>query len=68
MSIIADLAQRIYTPGSLSSAGGELRFELSNRLDDMRLTPFAGCASMGMISTPPGWSFACPASGTRPRR
>ena len=38
MSIITDHVERLYTPGSLTSAGGEVRFELSNRLDDMLLT------------------------------
>jgi hydroxymethylglutaryl-CoA reductase (NADPH) len=37
MSITADLVQRLYTPGSLAGGGGEVRFELSNRLDDMQL-------------------------------
>jgi hydroxymethylglutaryl-CoA reductase (NADPH) len=37
MSITADFAQRLYTPGTLSTAGSELRFELSNRLDDMQV-------------------------------
>ena len=42
MSITADLVQRIYTPGSLSSDGREVRFELNNRLEDMRITAVGG--------------------------
>ena len=38
MSITTDMVQRLYTPGSLASTGREVRFALSNRLDDMLLT------------------------------
>ncbi|HET7228579.1 MAG TPA: hydroxymethylglutaryl-CoA reductase [Longimicrobium sp.] len=42
MSVAEDMAQRLYTPGSLSAGADGVRFELSNRLDDMQLTAVLG--------------------------
>jgi len=47
MSITAEFAQRLYTPGSLRAAGSELCFELNNRLDDMELVAVGGATLDG---------------------
>ena len=67
MSIIADLVQRIYTPGSLSSTGGELRFELSNRLDDMEVTAVRQLRLDGCDLDPAGVELRFSGSGGWPR-